>query len=526
MRTFKKITSIMLVLTMLFALTCTAFAVDDTTPATPLNPAAGSSANDDNGVIIIDNALPGENYSVYQIFVLESFSGDSYSYTVSKNWKPFFVPQTEGADAPGAAWVTVSEDGFVSWKDGVASNASTLQAFATAALAWADANNVEAVATEPAPEATAPATTSTVKFIDLNLGYYLVTSSVGTICSLDTTNKVVKIDEKNPTSSIDKTVENESYNIGETINFTLDVTVNEVAAENGGVDVNGYVNDVVIKDTMAIGFTFTDIDAVNVVVTRKDDSVELNDGDVTKALIEATETAGPGFTVTFTDGVIMYGDTITVTYPAVLNEKATIGAIGNENKAELTYGASQKFEDTEKVYTGEIMINKFDKADENKKLSDAVFVLKNEAGKYYKATYADGVTIAEKNDGYTTPAKVEWVESIDEATEITTRDDGSAKFIGLAAGEYKLEEVTAPNGYNKLSALVAVKIYANNEADSTANPAKLAYNTLASVANSTGTELPSTGGMGTKLFIAIGSVMFVGAGILLVTKRRMSMIED
>ena len=46
------------------------------------------------------------------------------------------------------------------------------------------------------------------------------------------------------------------------------------------------------------------------------------------------------------------------------------------------------------------------------------------------------------------------------------------------------------------------------------------------VVNKTGAELPSTGGIGTMLFILIGSVMVIGFGILLVTKLRMAKIED
>lgn len=549
MKTFKKITSIMLVLTMLFALACTVLA-DDVEP-TPLTPAAVSSTNDDNGVIIIDNALPGEEYSIYQIFVLESFTDPdpenpldgSYSYTVAEAWKDFFkAVEVDGVtNEQGLAWVDVSEEGFVTWKEGKAS-ASDLQEFATAALAWAKENAVVASGNETAAEAVAPATTSTVTFNGLNLGYYLVTSSVGTICSLDTTNKIVKIDEKNPASTIDKKVENESYDIGEAVPFTITVTVNKVTVAGAEeADVNGYVNDVKIVDTMTDGFTFTqdDLDALTVTVKRGDETVTLDPAPV-KTLTTAEGATNSSFEITFSNGTIMYGDEITVEYQAVLNEKAVIGTKENNegksnlNKAELSYGANQHFEDTEDVYTGEIVIKKYDGKTEDR-LPGAIFVLSRKNGEtteYYKAN--EGYT---SENGTVVPSKVTWVTDIDAATKVTTDAEGLAEFNGIAAGNYQLVEIKAPAGYNKLTAPVDVTVYkitdvaepaeGDEEGDAEVEETtKVAYHTEVDVPNSTGLELPSTGGMGTTIFIAIGAVMLVGTGILLVTKRRMSLIED
>ena len=47
----------------------------------------------------------------------------------------------------------------------------------------------------------------------------------------------------------------------------------------------------------------------------------------------------------------------------------------------------------------------------------------------------------------------------------------------------------------------------------------------ANVANQAGAVLPSTGGMGTTVFYVLGAVLVVGAGVLLVTKKRMSQGE-
>ena len=53
--------------------------------------------------------------------------------------------------------------------------------------------------------------------------------------------------------------------------------------------------------------------------------------------------------------------------------------------------------------------------------------------------------------------------------------------------------------------------------------ATVANGTVATdVVNTTGLELPSTGGMGTTLFYAVGGILAAGAGVLLITKKRMN----
>lgn len=45
---------------------------------------------------------------------------------------------------------------------------------------------------------------------------------------------------------------------------------------------------------------------------------------------------------------------------------------------------------------------------------------------------------------------------------------------------------------------------------------------LVTIANNKGSNLPSTGGMGTTIFYVVGSILVLGAAILLITKKRMS----
>ena len=134
--------------------------------------------------------------------------------------------------------------------------------------------------------------------------------------------------------------------------------------------------------------------------------------------------------------------------------------------------------------------------------------------KYYK------YTPAQEAEG-TTPAveaKVEWVDDLDEATKVTTDGNGAARFDGLQDSQYTLVETKAPAGFNLLTEGVNVTV--TGTTDETGEPVKV--NLTQVVENQAGTQLPSTGGIGTTIFYVVGGILVVGAGILLITKKRMS----
>ena len=108
---------------------------------------------------------------------------------------------------------------------------------------------------------------------------------------------------------------------------------------------------------------------------------------------------------------------------------------------------------------------------------------------------------------------------------------GSITIKGLDDdASYYLEETVAPDGYNKLTSRVEVRLTGTIAADNTSSvvvsgaestTVEYAQDTV-SIINITGSLLPTTGGMGTILFVTIGSVLVLGFGVLLVTKLRMS----
>ena len=103
-------------------------------------------------------------------------------------------------------------------------------------------------------------------------------------------------------------------------------------------------------------------------------------------------------------------------------------------------------------------------------------------------------------------------------SKITTSTEGKFKICGLDEDTYYLKEVSAPEGYNKLSK--AVKITIGENGTITVDDKAIA-GTNVEVENKSGSILPSTGGMGTTLFYIFGAILVIGSGVVLITKKRM-----
>ena len=209
------------------------------------------------------------------------------------------------------------------------------------------------------------------------------------------------------------------------------------------------------------------------------------------------------------------GAEIEVTYTATLNEKAV--AQISTNQATLTYSNNPinssekgtiKLPET-KVYSSTIVIDKYKEGETGTKLPGAEFVL-------YKVNPTDSSKKYFKCDPMT--KNVTWEDTLTAATTVTTNDRGVASFDGLADGIYYLEETKAPAGYNPLEKPKEIKVTGSDADDS-----KLTIKE--GVANSTGTILPSTGGMGTTFFYVIGGIFVLASVVLLITRKRMEKVE-
>lgn len=482
MKQMKKIASLILALVMVLTMTTTAFAAQEGTLT--------------GGSIKIDNAVEGQTYSAYQILYLESYNKGkdtdtgAYSYKANSAWKTWLEKQT--------TYVSISEDGYVTWVEGAdAAN------FAKEALAYAKASKFSAVVTKKAES-------TTVEFTNLKLGYYLVDSTLGTLCSLDTTNPSATIKEKNAQPTIDKKVQEDSTNEwGDTNTAEIGQTVEFKTTINAKKGAQNYV----LHDKMDEGLTLNK----NSITVKVGETELTKDTDYT---VEYNTTDGCTFEIKFAQEYldkITEDTTIVVTYSAVLNENAKISTDANINQTKLVYGEKNSTEwDKTETYTF-----KFDiiKTDSNKKLlSGAKFEL------YDAVTGGNKIALVKESDGvYRVATSAEknaesFTSAVIEAGKVTVKGlDSDSKTT------YWLEEIAAPAGYNKLNARVEVKMTEGKNLETTMTGETWAEeNGGVQITNNTGTKLPETGGMGTTIFYVIGAILVIGSAVLLITKKRMS----
>lgn len=342
------------------------------------------------------------------------------------------------------------------------------------------------------------ATNGSVAFTGLTLGYYLVDTSLGTLCSLTTTNPTVRIDEKNSVPDIEKNIV-ENNQLVSSNNATIGSTINYQVTIHAKKGATGYV----LTDTLSAGLTFN-----NDVKVKIGETSYTSPADYTVATGTSND-----FTVTFNQSMLdkLTGNTdILVTYSATLNENAVIHDGVNKNTVKLHYGNnSETTEKTTSTSTYKFDLVKTDAS--NTLLAGAKFKLydSQEGGKEIKLT--------EVNDHTYRPAVGD-----EKGDDIVTIGNAPITIQGLANGTYWLEEIQQPAGYNKLTKRKSVKLENGNNIatmeGTTYNPAN---NGGLHIVNQSGTVLPGTGGMGTTLFYIVGGGLMVAAFVLLIAKKRM-----
>lgn len=476
------------------------------------------------GTITINNAVPGETYKIYQIFTLESYDPavGAYAYKIDMTnspWKNFFDSTQDGA---GASYVTIDEQGYVTWKS-EKDNAADRAAFAKAALLYAQDNEktIEATQTKTAG---GDGKTTTVEFTGLELGYYLVDSSLGTLAILGSTDTSFEGAEKNEVPNVDKKVQEDSNN---TWGDSNDADIGQEVTFQTTITVRGGARKYVLHDEMT-GLTFKEVTSVQYKEAESYDADTdtykykapvpvKNTTNETNYTVTKDTSDGCSFEVSFDQSflnILDTGDQIVVTYTATVNTDAVVGGNGNPNKTNLTYGDNQRTEDdttTTYTYSFDLVKTKSDKTVLNGaefKLYDAetggneIALVKESNGVYRVATPA------EKGDNGFTSAVIE---------------AGKATIKGLDSGTYWLEETKQPTGYNKLDGRQKVEIKSGNldavVSDDTYD------NGGVQVINYTGSQLPTTGGMGTTIFYVLGGALMLGAVVLLITKKRMGQTE-
>ena len=443
-----------------------------------------------NGSININKAANGETYDIYRIFDLESYTtgeNGKYSYTLSEKWA-----NVGFGTADAFTTYFKLENGYVYPKNESSYNDSATAAeFAVKALAFAKEKKID-------NDGSQEATNGSVAFTGLTLGYYLVDTSLGTLCSLTTTNPTVRIDEKNSVPDIEKNIV-ENNQLVSSNNATIGSTINYQVTIHAKKGATGYV----LTDTLSAGLTF-----------NNDVKVKIGETSYT-SLADYTVATGTSndFTVTFNQSILdkLTGNTdILVTYSATLNKDAVIHDGVNKNTVKLHYGNnSETTEKTTSTSTYKFDLVKTDAS--NTLLAGAKFKLydSQEGGKEIKLT--------EVNDHTYRPAVGD-----EKGDDIVTIGNAPITIQGLANGTYWLEEIQQPAGYNKLTERKSVKLENGNNIatmeGTTYNPAN---NGGLHIVNQSGTVLPGTGGMGTTLFYIVGGGLMVAAFVLLIAKKRM-----
>lgn len=330
------------------------------------------------------------------------------------------------------------------------------------------------------------------------------------------------------------------YNIGDAVPFKLIGTLPST--------LDDYVSyKYVFHDTL--GKEFTAPAEGNIKVTCK--TGDATPVDITdKATITVTPATGENnstIKVSF-DNIKDAGATkdsiITVEYSAVLSAGAVIGLDGQTNEVYLEYsnnpnqGGGGETGSTPKdkviAFTYELDVKKVD-ANSGADLKGAKFKLQDASGAH-KDQWAK---LTKNSDGNYTI--LEWVADEADATEFENTTGNTFAVIGLDSGTYNLKETVAPSGYKTPDKAFKVELTAttaNNQDwdDFTASKAltdlTVKLDNVAgtvdenkgigtvTVGNSSGSTLPSTGGIGTTIFYVAGGVLVVGAGVLLITKKR------
>ena len=490
MKHTKKLASLLLALVMVFALATTAFAAENTAISAP--------------------ERSTRTYEVYQIF-----TGDLHEGVLSNiKW---------GKNGTGTVGKAVDQ--------------TILDALA-AVNSKSDTEKLTVIQTYVNFGSTAIGTVSDSNPLTVLTGYYLIKDNgpvndgeayslyvvqvVGptTISpKVGTTTSDKKVDDKNDSNTTEDATtwqDSADYDIGDAVPFKLSATI----AQDYASYTHGYK------------LTFHDEEAAGLTFNASSVKVYVDGEEITSGFTVVTDglTDGCTFEVRFANlkdiDSVHVGSVISVEYTSTLNTDATVGSAGNKNTSHVSYTNNPNDEqagengktpdDAVIVFTYKTIVNKVTK--------NPNYDPKVEGSKEYIPLKGAGFTLYKKNasDAY---------EAV--GPELKGEDMTTFTWSGLDDGDYKLVETTTPSGYNTIPD-IEFTITATHDVSSD-NPTLISLSggdkftgvistgiVSANIENQSGAQLPSTGGIGTTIFYVLGSVLVIGAAVLLVTKKRMS----
>ena len=502
MKHAKKLASLLLALVMVFALTTTAFAAENTIISAP----EGST----------------RTYDVYQIF-----TGDLHEGVLSNiKW---------GKNGTGA--------------EGTAVDQTTLDALA-AVNGKSDTEKLTEIQKYVKLDSEKFGTVSNGNPLTVPTGYYLIKdngpvndgeayslyvvqvvgpTTISPKVGTTTSDKKVKDTNDSSANSTTDWQDSADYDIGDAVPFKLSATI----AQDYANYTHGYK------------LTFHDKEDAGLTFNASSVKVYVDGAEITSGFTVVTENLGDDctFEVRFANlkeiTSVHAKSVISVEYTSTLNNQAVIGSTGNKNTSHVSYTNNPNDEQTGEggktpddvviVFTYQTIVNKVTKNPAYDASKDTEKTGTDSAGnKEFIPLKGAGFTLYKKNASGTYGAV---------GSELKSADMTTFTWSGLDDGDYKLVETTTPAGYNTIADIEFtisaghvdgdipyLNTLSGNVTSGTATfTAAVNDGSLSTdVVNNSGAQLPSTGGMGTTIFYVLGSILVLGAAVLLVTKKRMS----
>ena len=512
MKQTRKLLSLLLALAMVCALAATAFAEGETYKIT------------------INNTTTGHTYTAYQIFAGDLDTVDGKKVLSNIEWG-------SGVTVPEGGKITVGDKQYTASEAAEALAARTLSTdtFIKALSLGSESKTVQSQANSTVIEG-------------LNVGYYLVKETSESVPAGEAYTKYILqvvgdavINVKSGTTTSDKKVGDESssnsanqgttwqdsvdYDIGDAVPFKLSATIAQ--------DYDNY--------TYGYKLTFHDKEETGLTFNKDSVKVYVDGTLITTGYEVVTEglTDDCTFEVRFANlkaiTSVHAGSVISVEYTSTLNNQAVIGSTGNKNTSHVSYTNNPNDEqagengktpdDVVIVFTYKTIVNKVTK--------NPAYDASKDTGKTGTDSDGNKEFIPLKGAGFTLYKKNASGEYVAVGEELKGADMTTFTWSGLDDGDYKLVETTTPSGYNTIPD-IEFTITATHDVSSD-NPTLISLSggdkftgvistgvVSANIENQSGAQLPSTGGIGTTIFYVLGSILVIGAAVLLVTKKRMS----
>ena len=371
---------------------------------------------------------------------------------------------------------------------------------------------------------------------------------------------IKKVDDKNDSDTTEDAVtwqDSADYDIGDSVPFQLTATTASTVSD--------YVKyHVTFQDKQSTGLdkpTSYTITVLGKTLTLAADATQAVTEITTGGTKISAEVVTPDSGYTFAIKVTFENTTagskisteanstaVVVDYSSVLNDNAVVGPTGNPNEVYLKYSNNPNATDDNEegktpedkviVFTYKTIVNKVD--ENGDPLEGAAFTLYKKVADSNVPGAKTGAEIKAELLGTNPSIKADALEDesyyVAKAMTLVTGSNTSFEYVGLDAGVYVLVETVIPDGYNAFVSETII-VTATHEVES-ANPTLLTLSAdkvltgdketgilTGDIENRQGSTLPSTGGIGTTLFYVIGSILVIGAVVLLVSKKRMNAID-